>query len=94
MFKFGKPFPCFLISYTSSIPCYLYSTWQAARREKKELIDKEKGRTNKKLLENLLRSHAIKTVLGNENTTIEIPRKMLPEPDIFQLPPLHEIDRE
>ena len=67
---------------------------QAARRERKENIDREKGRTTQKILQNLLRSHAVKGVTGDRTEHIAVPPSERPaEPDIFQLPPLAEVDR-
>lgn len=64
---------------------------KASRREKKEFAEKEGNRTNKKLLENMMRKHAIKEVLGENapSTSADIPRKRTAE-DVFQLPPLPE----
>ncbi|KAK7090216.1 hypothetical protein V1264_010044 [Littorina saxatilis] len=65
----------------------------AARRERKENIDKEKGHTSQKILQNLLKSHAVKGVTGDRTEHISLPAKPGAEADIYQLPPLPEVDK-
>ena len=67
---------------------------QATRRERKENVDREKGRTSQKILQNLLRSHAVRDVTGDRTEHISVPPSDRPaEQDIFQLPPLPEVDQ-
>ena len=66
---------------------------QAVRRERKENVDKEKGRTTQKILQNLLHSYAVKGVTGDTTEQIRIPTQPNTEPDMFQLPPLPEVDK-
>jgi hypothetical protein len=64
---------------------------QAVRRERKEAANQEKGRVNEKLLYNLMKSHALGDLTGEE--TRAVPAKPGREPDMFLLPPLPDVDK-
>ncbi|KAK3095676.1 hypothetical protein FSP39_017483 [Pinctada imbricata] len=66
----------------------------AARRERKEFAEVESDKASKKLLDNLMKSHAIKEVLGENQPGTSSPGKSSVttknKADLFMLPPLPE----
>ncbi|XP_050394306.1 DNA excision repair protein ERCC-5 [Patella vulgata] len=68
----------------------------AARRERKEFAEKESGKASRKLLENLMKSHAVKAALGQDTSGVQPGPSSLNsnrKPDVFELAPLPDIDR-
>ena len=57
-------------------------------------MNREKGRTNQKLLENLIKSHALRSVTGEgDNQEDATPARPGAETDMFRLAPLPEVDK-
>ena len=73
---------------------HIVGTYQAARRERKEFAEVESDRTSKKLLDNLMQSHAVKEVLGETSgqgsSKGSRPSSSKAKADMFELPPLPE----
>ncbi|KAK6194880.1 hypothetical protein SNE40_000416 [Patella caerulea] len=68
----------------------------AARRERKEFAEKESGKASRKLLENLMKSHAVKAALGQDTSGVQPGPSSFNsnrKPDVFELAPLPDIDR-
>ena len=73
--------------------------WQTARRQRKEAASESSHRANKKLVESLLKQHALNTVLQSDRGQTSGVSPVVPPSsargkgsDIFELPP--EPDRE